>query len=349
MKKTIVVVLLLLSVIEFGFSTRQGILQGIMKPEMVEVSGNRIYVIEGAQVFIYSLDDLSLVTRFGKKGEGPGEVKVVPFLSNWIKVLPDSILINSFDKLLYFSKEGRLIKELKKSPLVTLVTPVGENYVAKASKVKDKIQYVAVNLYDSKMQKIKEFYCQEFIQQGNKIQMIADFINFQVFDDKIFIEESLKGFLIGVFDSSGNRIYEVRREYEKIPVKSEDKEAAYAEFREDPSVKPQIKTSGGWETFRKFLQFNFPDYFPPIQEFNISDGKMYIKTYTVREGREEYLVLDLKGKLLKRVYLPVVKRPSLWDYIKGIRLYQIENDTLYYLVEDEDEEVWELHVEKIKI
>jgi hypothetical protein len=61
--------------------------------------------------------DLNLLKKFGKTGEGPGELKVYPDFSNMIKVFPDHIIAVSIDKMLYYSREGRLLKEQKTSPI----------------------------------------------------------------------------------------------------------------------------------------------------------------------------------------------------------------------------------------
>jgi hypothetical protein len=50
------------------------------------------------------------------------------------------------------------------------------------------------------------------------------------------------------------------------------------------------------------------------------------------------MILDLEGKSLGKVYLPDVKS----------RLFDIKNDWLYFLMEDEVAEVWELHKAEIK-
>ncbi|MCP5050878.1 MAG: hypothetical protein GY940_27180 [bacterium] len=55
-------------------------------------------------------------------------------------------------------------------------------------------------------------------------------------------------------------------------------------------------------------------------------------------------MLDLKGKELKRVYLMFPPEPPYFP--PGH--YVISNKSLYSIVENEDDEQWELHIREIK-
>jgi hypothetical protein len=58
--------------------------------------------------------------------------------------------------------------------------------------------------------------------------------------------------------------------------------------------------------------------------------------------------MDLRGKILKRVFLPKFKNISVVGSILGTKLHAIQNDMLYYLSENEDTEEWEFHGVQIK-
>jgi hypothetical protein len=74
----------------------------------------------------------------------------------------------------------------------------------------------------------------------------------------------------------------------------------------------------------------------------------YVQTYKAKENKEEYVIMDLKGNIIKRVYIQKFDNVTLTGKMLGTKLHTIYNDKLYYLVENEDEEEWELHVEEIK-
>ena len=55
-------------------------------------------------------------------------------------------------------------------------------------------------------------------------------------------------------------------------------------------------------------RLEFLVYFPALQTFAVADGKIYAVTYGKKYGKSEVIVLDLKGKLLKTVFLPLHER-----------------------------------------
>ena len=74
----------------------QRILKGIFEPEMIKVDGESLFIVEGANILEYSLKDLRIVRRFGGKGEGPGELKVLDFWYNKAAILPDRVFVDGY-------------------------------------------------------------------------------------------------------------------------------------------------------------------------------------------------------------------------------------------------------------
>jgi len=355
MIKKIKCFVLLILLTGFLFSAKVGTLPEVMRPDNITIFGNELYIVEGATIYVYSLTDVSLIRKFGKAGEGPGELRATPFFPTRITVSSDYILGETRSKLVYFSKDGKLIKEKRKpNNLVMGFIPIGKNFVAtRMHQEEDKLIYNCTRVYDSDLKEIKELYRQKWVQQGIqppaiKLYMIMDFTNYRVYDDKIFIEESAKGFVIEVFDKNGNKLYQINRDYEKIKVTGEHEEKIINRFKEDPVIKIQADQQGGWNEIKKFFTMIFPDTFPPIQDIGISNGKLYVQTYKVVNNKEEYLVMDLKGKFIKRVFIPKFVGTPIMAKILGTRLSTIDNDRMYYLQENIDEEEWELHAEEIK-
>jgi hypothetical protein len=169
-----------------------------------------------------------------------------------------------------------------------------------------------------------------------------------VYDNKIFIEESPKGFLIEVFDSKGNKLYQVEKDYEKIKVTGKDREETINRFKEDPVIKVQITQFGGWNEFRKQFSMNFPETFPAIQDIGISNDKIYVQTFKKVNGKDEYVVMDLKGKIIKKTYAPTFEGTPMMARILGAKAHTIANGKLYYLKDNIDEEEWDLYIEDIE-
>ena len=84
--------------------------------------------------------------------------------------------------------------------------------------------------------------------------------------------------------------------------------------------------------------------------FLIEQDRIYIQTYT-RVGRKtKYIILDLKGKLLKEVFLPTMDDIPFTAILVGqdVRLYEIQNGKFYYLKNNMENESWEFNVINIK-
>jgi hypothetical protein len=73
MKKMPFILLLLLFDLLL-FSRRIGYLPEVMKPDNINIFQEDLLVAEGSSIFIYGLKDLRFKLKFGRKGEGPGEI-----------------------------------------------------------------------------------------------------------------------------------------------------------------------------------------------------------------------------------------------------------------------------------
>jgi len=218
----------------------------VLKPESIEVSKDRLYVVEGAIFYVYSLKDLSLITKFGKSGEGPGELKVVPMFSNRIKALHDKLFVEGMSKVIFFSKDAKLLREIRKKGGFTTfkVMPIKENFVAiriLSPTEKDKKYYLALSLLDPEMNVKKILYKQEFPEREKDIIMVTDSIHFEVYKDKLYVEESERGFLIEVFDSTGSQLFEIKKNFTKRKVTEKDKAAILKNFKEDNFIRMMVK------------------------------------------------------------------------------------------------------------
>jgi len=351
MKQAVIFNLLIIMSGFIAFPTAMGKVPGILRPDSIAVTTNELYIVEGASIYIFNLKNLTLLKKFGKKGAGPGELMENPQFKNKLTVYPTHLLVETFGKLVLFAKDGTLKKEIKLiSPRFIRTIPIGKNYVIHKLVVDEKarILYTAVALHDSEMKEIKELFRQEFMQQGVapdiKINLVMDFLFFEVVDNKIFIEESPNGFIFEVFDSQGKKLNKIQIDSQKVPVTEADKSKLFEKFKADPILKPQ----GGWEQVKKFTKLHYSDYFPSIQNIDSFGNKIYIRTFKVTGNKEEYMIMDTKGKILKKANLQRFENETILDKFLGTKLIAFANDKLYYLKENEDEEEWELYMEEIK-
>jgi len=311
----------------FLFPERLATLPEIMKPGSISVDNNQLYVGERSSIYLYSTKDFKLVKQFGRQGEGPGEFRSFPA----IKVFPDYLLINTFGKLIYFSRNGELLKEKKTTGRFTfLVYPKGENFVGMEMKFDRESQKssAAITLFDKDFKTIKVVAESEIRRRGGsgtiEMQMIRDYLGHDVYGENIYVGDTKKGFFFEVFNSKGNKLYQIEKEYEKLEVTDEYKNN-YIENMKKSTFYKQVKDR---------VKFTCMKYFPAFKNFSINNGKIYVLTYKIKDKKQEVIIIDLKGNILKKTFLP--------DDV----IYSIDNDRFYYLKENEEEE-WEFFVEKI--
>ncbi len=342
--KKYVLPLLVLLITTVIFAVKVGDLPDLLRPDYLYVDGDDFFVIEMTthSIHVYSLKTLELKYKLGSKGEGPGEFKQPPTIQ---AVTPDYILACDWTKGIWFSRKGKLIKE-ETFPTAVLreITPIKENYVAEEvlSNPQSAGIGIAAILVNSKFEKIKEIArCEKVFRiqfqhqtrEQREYDMLVHHVGYKVYDDKIFKVNTQKGFYFDVFDHQGNLLYTIDKndQVEKIKVDDAYKKKALEYLR--------INNREFYESQGKFLFF---DYFPALRGFRINDKKIFVFTYKEKDDKHEVIVLDLKGKILDRIFLPVksllpnprIARDDPFTVYKGV---------LYDLIENDETEMWELH------
>lgn len=84
-----------------------------------------------------------------------------------------------------------------------------------------------------------------------------------------------------------------------------------------------------------------------LHQYCVSDNTIYATTYLKKDGLTEMLVLDLEGRLLRRLHLPL---PSIKPERGVLRyeLFTVGQDKLYELVQNKGTGKWELLVTDLK-
>ena len=340
MKKAMLFLLVVFTAV-FSFAEKLAVLPEAAKPEWLVVDGDRVYAVEKLTVYAYEMKDFKLVKQFIKKGEGPAEAKS----SIYLKASQDGLSVIQRGKIMFFSRDGVLKEEKKILDSISRVTYLGENLVGTLHNIdqENKAQYMSINIFDKEFNPIKmlrkgKSYDLFTAPGGGKrdLVVIGETLAFEVYKNNIYAVDTQRGFSITVFDKEGNQLYEINKEYKKIKVPESFKENYLQRFKKNPAV---------WERTQKMMNFVFPDYYPAIYRFWVKDEKIYVFTYETKEAKPEednpgernLLVLDLKGNILKQMFVPD----------EGLKSF-IDNDGFYYLVENEKDEAWELHVQKIK-
>ena len=318
----------------------------LMKPRFIKTDGDDFLVCEGHTFRNFSLKSRKLKYKFGSKGEGPGEFQFPP---RQVVIYPEYIYIESHDKITWFSREdGKFINQKRKAWHNEFIPFINEKFIGydryNFQPGKNKMSR-SISIYDVNGKKIKEIYKNErdsnFVAPNLNNKNVEFKMLFHFFEadcdrekKRIFVADSRKGFYITVFDEKGNELYTIDKKIDKIKVPDEFKKQRLKE----------LKMMGDWEQIKN-RNITCYKYFPSIQYFKIADGKIYVTTYKTKKEKVEFIVLDSKGKILKKVFLPSITDQE--GSIVRFNLYQVKNDKLYCLIENQDE-IWELHAYDIK-
>jgi hypothetical protein len=223
--------------------------------------------------------------------------------------------------------------------------PLRNRYVGYNTIVdKDGIRYSAINIYDSAFAMTKSVFRYESIAQSQKgrgwLLFSKTYIKPLVCDNKIVVAGGID-FVIDLFDERGNKLYAINRKYPRIRFTDAHREKVLNLYKIRPSTAPD------YEWWRKNI--HFPNFFPAIRTLYAADKKLYVRTYLEENGRSEFLIFDLRGKLLKKVFLPIARSSAknAYPYLYDSSPFTIKNGNLYQLILDEETEEWSLHVRPI--
>jgi hypothetical protein len=309
----------------------------LSNPKQLLLDNEHIYIVDFPTVFVYSLKDFSLIREFGKQGEGPKEFK--QYINVFFQdIEPNHLVVSSLGKISFYSRNGTYIKEVKLGFGGWTFQPLGDKFMGHTLGGTAKEGYKALNIYDSNFNKIKEIYRKEFFFDDSikKRTLFASNYRYWTHQNKIYVSAK-DDFIIEIFDSTGRPLQPIHLEqYKRVKCTDQHKKSVLDFFRQNPRIRDVF------EQFKNHIQF--PDYFPAIRDIVIDEGKIFVLTYNRKDGKNEFFIFDLDGKLLQKKFLPIQTLNGVSPYS-----YYIKNGKLYQLVENEDTEQWELQITLLRL
>jgi hypothetical protein len=304
------------------------------KKPIIRVDDRQFYIVDPSLVkgVIYDRSNLKKVGQFGSYGQGPGELTSIQNVT-----LNDKfIYVSDFTKLCIFSKQGRLIKELKGPFRTTSYIPFGDNFVGTHSlpqdlyKNKRKVQFI---LFDGNLKKKKDLFITEIhseitLTKGKElVYWFRDCFGAFVNKNNLVVGTTEKGLYFAVFNLNGEKLYDIKRDEKKREVTEEEKKRIIKNFSLSMGEEK-------WNQYKATNEIIFSDYYPAYWGFIVNDDKIYVFPYS-QFGVFEIPILDLNGNLLKRSYLMVEALGALIKYV------DIFKGKLYNVIENDEE--WELN------
>ena len=154
--------------------------------------------------------------------------------------------------------------------------------------------------------------------------------------NEIFISDSKRGFFIKVFDHTGKLMRTIVHNSERCKRVTEA-------YKEKAIKYLHMHDPWGFQGRLPQQAMIFYTFFPPIESIRVFKDRLFATTYIESQKGHEIIVMDLKGAIVKRIYLPL---PS-FKYIRSLLtkdLYAFDSGKLYELKKNVGTKCWELHI-----
>lgn len=331
MDKITIFISIMFLLTNFTLAERVAILKENFSTPQLVIDKNYIYIWDMGtlSINIYSRKDFSFIKTFGGKGEGPSQFMWI----HSVQVDQEVVYVSGSAKFSIFSKPGKLIKEIRLDPNSGNYMKLGQNYVSSSFSNPElsRNEYKKINLVGENGKKIKEIYTTPIIpiwtfkEPKNDCRPVIDCVEYIVYNRQLYLGNTMKGFYFIVFNEKGDRISEIDIPYEKRPIRDAEKEE-------------YINRLAHWrgDAIKKKYNFIFPEFYPAFEKFSITDDRIYVFLHNPQPmSKKDHMIviLDLHGKILKQVVAPLPLDAA----------FTISDGKFYYLTDNEDTEMWELH------
>ncbi|MEN8223007.1 MAG: hypothetical protein ABFR36_07075 [Acidobacteriota bacterium] len=327
MKNTCLIILIFILQISF-YGSQGEIIQGLNNPTNMIVDSKRIYISDFPKVKIFDRNTLSVIKEFGKKGEGPQEFLAYVFF----ELSGEKLIVDSQGKHSYFTRDGKYLNE-RKFTTGGRYKILGKHFASYGILQEGKISYQSVDIYDSSFKKIKMLYKFPYFYQGQGplkgIHILDYYRTIALTSGGRLVLRKMDDFEFSIYNEKGIKLTSFRREYKKIKFSEKDKGKYYNFFKFNPDFRPYYES-------QKHL-IKFYSHYPAVRDYFLCNDLIYIFTYLKESGKTEFFIYDLKGRFIKRIFANLN-----FISIMDIGPTWVEDDKLFQLVENEDEEEWEL-------
>ena len=308
------------------------------RDDIAEIGLTNIWSVDvDSEDNIYLLNDLenkdaifkfdnkgNFVTSFGRKGQGPGELRWAMYLR--VSPKDDIMVADSLYKLVVFKKDGSYKNQIifKSFCLEALFLENG-NYLVKKSIPTPETKYMEfpLVLLNGDFEEIKELdrYRRPDHNIGEEFVLPFHKSGNCVSERQIYVGNTEMGYEIRVYDFEGNLKKKIRKEFQPVKVHQEMKQEI-------------LRRYGGSVTSRKY---SFRSHCPAFRYFFVDDeGYLFVMTYEKSELPREYIydVFNPDGLFITRTSLGNPSFYMIWNNkfatARNNRIYCLRNKESEY-------------------
>lgn len=305
----------------------------LMMPHTMTIEDKDIYVAERSRVFIYKYPN-TLKKVFGKRGDGPGELKEYFDQGLTVSILGDKICVCSDGRVSFFNKDGTFVEE-KRTGSGHTYSAIKNGFVGIRYGYIENFAYNFIVLVGNNMQTRKKLQKKKhWFQQSGKIDPVnVRNPRYCVMGDLIYTEDS-NGHIY-IHDGKGKNIGIAKADYQKVEVSVEDQNMYHEYYQNHKYYKDR------YEDLKSLIKF--PKYYPSLKFFDCSGNRIYVMTHVRKDGANKIYIFNKSGKFIRKVFVKM-KDIILQEVDPLIR---IANNKIYQLFENQDEEIWQLYVTQI--
>ncbi len=294
--------ILILLIFTNSFAQKTIGLPDVQKPHQIAVDGNDLYIFDEADYSLHIYTISPFALKLKFGKKGDGPHDF-KYLP-FVYVQPETLTCTDFTKTIWFSKNGKILKVKNYTDFDNF------SLYAEMLLIPIKEHFIQITAdHDEQKRHVyllnSKFKTIKELYEGPFIWRTDAPIHYRTdtfsYEDMIFISDTQKGFHIMVFDDRGNHLLTID--------KSQDIE-------------------------------KLPGY-PLMHQYCVSNKKIYATTYEKKDDNTEMIILDLKGNILRRLYLPIRSIQPKRGVLR-YDLFFVDQQKLYELIENSETGRWEL-------
>jgi hypothetical protein len=284
----------------------------------VDAEGN-IITMDNREVCIKVFDKAGkLLRKFGRKGQGPGELQSVSFMGI-IEGNKIGVVDPPNHRYYHFSQDGECLKQIDLGPYwrVERVKPDHRGFLyANFYKINRIENDVSVNTelikFDPDFKPVITLGSFEETRKRNEVDMLEKRFGYDIRGDDIVVWGINTEYVLNFVNPDGQLIRKVVKDYDPVKLTDKDREMNYKLQFGDRVLPPEVK-------------LNYPKYYYPFNYVMCDDeGRTYVRTNSQdAEGHFYFDVFDSEGRYFARFSRPWGEMPSI---IKKGKMYSIMRD-----------------------